>query len=225
MTARERWSQGLQWGGCAWLGYIAWQGSVDLYQVHGNPLPCLPGCWYSLLRWLAVLAMLGALALIALGSGWSRAMVGAVIFARLVNNSTNARSYDEITPLVVLGEFLALSPLLPLVLLRVGEPRLVLALLALGRWREALARSGGLRTALIAAAVVSLHRGARAAFASFPDYWPHRVTKALEALGFDPYVWTAYVWTGAMLPVILFALAALATWAIPPRATTTRTSS
>jgi hypothetical protein len=47
-------------------------------------------------------------------------------------------------------------PLLPLVVWRVERPRVVLALLALGRFREARAQSGGVVMAVLAAAAVVL---------------------------------------------------------------------
>jgi hypothetical protein len=173
-----------------------------------------------MLREVVGLAWVAAIALIVAGSGWSRVAVGAGILIQVLAECSGPIRAD-LTPLIALQIFLIVAlPLIPLVVLRVREPRLVVALLALGRWREALARSGGWRTALIAAAVVSLPHGTRAAFASYPESWPHRVNKALAALGCE----NPSLWTGPLLPVILLALAALATWATPRRATT-RTSS
>src|SRR5262249_11247990 len=154
---------------------------ADVYHVPGgNPLPCLPGCWDVPLRWIVALGWFVAMALVAAGSGWSRAAVGAAILAKVVLEGDGfgwTPTFARISPWIIQALLLVALPLIPLVVSRVEEPRVVLALLALGRWREAYARSGGWRTALIAVAVVSIERGARAAFALTPDRWPHRVTK------------------------------------------------
>src|SRR5262249_9596438 len=148
----------------AWLLHVAWQAWANLYKVPpGNPLPCLPGCWYALLREPLAAAWLLVLALIAAGSPWSRVAVGAALLLRVVDECVDGRLLVEFSPPLSVEIALGVSlPLLPLLVLRVNEPRIVVALLARGRWRDALVRSGGLRTALVAAALVSTDRGVRA---------------------------------------------------------------
>jgi hypothetical protein len=215
MTARNQWSQGLQWGACAWLGYVAWHAVLDFYDTPlGWMRDAFPGSWYFALRWFLAPAWLLAIALIAAGSPRSRAVVGVGILAQVVMGcAESGRPFGEFIPHWAMQNFLPMClPLLPLVVLRVEEPRVVLALLALGRWREALARSGGFRTALVAAALVSLNHGAWDVLKRCPDFF----TSLRWSLAHG-----GTAWTGTMLPLILFSLAALATLMTRRRATTT----
>lgn len=190
---------------------------LTYYRPFGETLSLIleqPGLWWTAGECVMPLLWLTALVLVVRGSPRARGVVALAILARAA-----LAWAPEYAPFVsVAREWLhswlpVCLPLLPLVVIRVEEPRVVVALAVLGRWRQALAQSGGWRAGLVALALISLHRGAVAALSS--DHWPHRVTQHLVALD------VPYPWTGAMLPGLLFGVAALATWLFPPRPATT----
>jgi len=140
-------------------------------------------------------------ALIAAGSRWSRPAVAVAIVAQSILGISTGTGYsgEPNTVWFVLKFFLPMCvPLLPLVFLRVERPRVVLALALLGRHREAWARFG-VGVLAVAAFVVSLNRG----------------VLDLIGYGFDgpAMLWairdSGLPWTGYLLPVVLFGVAAL----------------
>ncbi len=151
---------GLQWGACAWLGYVAWHACLDVWRTPlGETLTLLPEHWFIAMHWILAPAWIAAIGLILADSPWSRAFVAAAILMRVVVGAAHAASYGGVPdPAFTAGFFVPMClPLLPLVLMRVEEPRVALALAALGRWREAAARSGGVRALLVAVAVLSVN--------------------------------------------------------------------
>jgi len=153
MKTRNPWLLGLQWGAWAWLGYINVLTLGGLLVVGymsytGHEPPPWANHWSSVSEGLPQdAAWIVSFALIAAGSRWARLAVAVAIAGQCaVSLGWWGRGWVPMC-----------APLLPLVVLRLEEPRVVLALLALGRWREALARSGGVRAALVAAGVVSLN--------------------------------------------------------------------
>jgi hypothetical protein len=147
MTARNQWSQGLQWGACAWLGYVAWHAVLDCYDTSpGWVLDVLPGRWYLALYWFLAPAWLLAIALIAAGSSRSRAVVGVAILTRVVMGcAESGRPFGEFIPHWAMQNFLPMClPLFPLVVLRVEEPRVGRAH-ALPRFLHELALEPGAR--------------------------------------------------------------------------------
>lgn len=152
MTARNKVILGLQWGGCAWLAYLAAKMLKSLVELTillplGVEIP-----WAA--RWGAIYqghlhaaSWLVALALIAAGSRWARPAMVATLAWHFALNWGWGWGW---IPMCV--------PLLPLVVWRVEEPRVVLAMLALGRWREAAARSGGVMVVAVAVATVATNR-------------------------------------------------------------------
>jgi hypothetical protein len=144
MNPRNQAMLGLQWGACAWLVYVVFQ-SVRA------------GLWPMAALWIA------SCALIAARSRWARAVVALGILAQVLIGLTEGARLAGLPGVSgSLAFWLSFSlpmcaPLVPLVLWRVEEPRIVVGLLALGRWREARARSGRL-IVLSAAAVVLCNR-------------------------------------------------------------------
>ena len=136
MDTKQKLRLGLQWGALAWLGYV----TVRSVLIGSSPV---------LFAWML------AGVLLATGSRWARAAVVLGILVQLTHGALEAVKYltpgdlgDVPTKDVVRaalshsGVALCLG-LLPLVAWRLERPRLVLALLALGRFRDAWARSGG----------------------------------------------------------------------------------
>jgi hypothetical protein len=206
MTARNQWSQGLQWGACAWLCYVV------LRELGGelSQLLAREGSPWTLPRWMcgwgygwhvaAVWAV--ALSLIIVGSRWSRVAVAAAISMQALVAVRSASSYagEPDSVWFVLRFFLPMCvPLLPLLVLRVEQPRVALALAALGRWSEARVRFGGIGVLAVAIAVISLNRGALDLLGYGLD--PAAVLQVIHDRGLP--------WTGYLLPVVLFGLAAL----------------
>jgi hypothetical protein len=214
MTARNQWSQGLQWGAFAWLGYIvlrALGGEVQRLLVVTQTLSNVPDwmCDPSW-GWQVATAWVAALVLVAAGSRWARLAVGAAMVLHAVVAGGEAVHCDRV--LFVLTRFLPMSvPLLPLLVLRVERPRVVLALAALGRWREARARFGGVGVLAVAAALVSLNH------ASWDMLGAVGMVCSLEP---EPYAALGILWAG-VLPVTLFAWAWLVVWATSRRAAAT----
>jgi hypothetical protein len=163
MNNLTRWSVGLQWGACAWLAYVAFRASTAAIAPLFHLLPSSsPGFWPSAVAWLMAPVWIAALVSVCCGVGWSRIAVGVAICAQVVVGTTEAAGYGGPLGLpFALRFFGPMSlPLLPLVVLRAAEPRAVLVSLAGGWWREALGRFGGLRTSVVAVALISLNRGA-----------------------------------------------------------------
>jgi hypothetical protein len=120
MSASRQWSQGLQWGACAWLAYVA--GRAAIRAVH--------------------------------------APIGAHVVLAVAGYAFAAEYGGPPSVAFALMFFVPMSlPLLPLVVLPV-PPRIFLALIGLGGWREARSRLGGVGPLLVAVALVTLNRGA-----------------------------------------------------------------
>lgn len=178
MTARQQWSQGLQWGACAWLCYVIAHTVLDLVDPAWRDNPqgwTLPrfhletgwpaGSWLTAALWLAAAVMVAA------GARRARPAVAAAILAQtalgLLEASHNPPGADAPLGLysqvaLALGLFLPVClPALPLAFLRVERPRTVVSLLAKGRWHDAWSRSGGPGVLMVALAVLWLHVGLR----------------------------------------------------------------
>ena len=95
-------------------------------------------------------------------------------------------------------------PLLPLVVLPAMAPRRVLASIGEGRWRDAKGRLGGLRTGLVAVALISLNHGA---YGFLLDVHQGAGVKALAA------------WGGPALLVALAGLVLRGRWERPSSST------
>src|SRR4051812_7326833 len=130
MKTRNPWVLGLQWGAWAWLGYIALEMCLYFAQSYSLAwrrefLPIWMNDWiaYDHGQVLAATWMV-AFALVTSGSRWARAAVAIAIVGQAAQRC-GLRSWLPMC-----------APLLPLAVLRAEEPRVVLALLALGRRRE-----------------------------------------------------------------------------------------
>ncbi len=150
MDAQERFRLALQWGALAWLGYVA----VQTARLGSCPM---------------VFAWMLACALLAAGSPWARGAVAVAILAQLAHGAFEAVKYltpgdisqlptSYIVRAALLHSGIALClGMLPLVAWRAERPRVVLALLAVGRVRDAWARSGGGLALLAAVPVIGLN--------------------------------------------------------------------
>lgn len=121
-----------------------------------------PSVWPSAFAWIMAPAWIAALVCVCRGSRWSRGLVAAAICAQLVVGMSEAAGYGSTPDLsFALRFFGPMSlPLIPLVVLPAAEPQRVLALLAKGRWRDALGRLGGVRAGLVALALIALNHAA-----------------------------------------------------------------
>jgi hypothetical protein len=161
MNTRSQWSSGLQWGACAWLGYLTW--TACAYVVCSALERSLASTFavgdvLDLLTWPIAVLYLVLLALVAAGSRWARPVAALTILGRIALGFAEGRHYGGVPSFAFTMRFaMPALPLLPLALLRVEAPRVVLALLAHRRWREAALRFGGAVPVLVAAGVVSLN--------------------------------------------------------------------
>ena len=150
MNTKQSFRLGLQWGALAWLGYIAVQSVRE-----SSPL---------MFAWAAALGVL------ACSSRWGRGVVALGIFAQLACGLVEAaRIYPPEVFADISVHRLAMSwlwrsgvalclPLVPLVAWRAEPLRVTVALLAMGRWRDAWTRSGGTVALLAAAPVIAINR-------------------------------------------------------------------
>jgi hypothetical protein len=162
---KDQWTKGLQWGGVAWLTWIA-ASSVAMvirYAHHGVHVPFL----LPALAWPLALALtwtrwsrLG----IALGIA-VQVYAGAILEAPIVQRvdyqmgEVMTQSYLDLEPL--LSSFLPRClPLLPLLFMAPIRPRYAAALALVGRWRDATRELAGVRWMLVAAGVLALHLAA-----------------------------------------------------------------
>jgi hypothetical protein len=178
MRARAQWSLGLQWGGCAWLVYVVFHTVLDLvYPTWRSD----PDAWSWLHfhletgwpagSWLVAALWLLAVGMVAAGAGRARSAVVVAIVAQTALGLHEAVSHPadmQVLPFpeskvaLVLGLFVPVClPALPLAFLRVTRPRLAIAQLALGRWREAREQAGGVGVLMVTIAVLCLHVGLR----------------------------------------------------------------
>jgi hypothetical protein len=186
MNTRNQWTHGLQWGACAWLGYIIAR-TLPTAVKYGDPLQVsMAGAWFV------------SAALFLVGARWARGALGVAMLAQALYGTVTAIHFAD-TPDVpfVLRYFLPMSlPLLPLLWLGAERPRVVLAMIALGRWRDAGRELGGGRawvTVLVAVGLVSINHAT----------WD--VLFDLDRGSVDPL--------SLLLPAVLFAIAAAATLA------------
>jgi hypothetical protein len=157
MTIREQWSQGLQWGGCAWIGYRV---ALSVYEV------AVRWRWAPFARALQPIGPVAALWLVALlfiaaGSRWARLAVAAAILGQVafgLREGAERWSADFPLAWVLIPIVPVCVPALPLAFVRVESPRVVVALVVLGRWREAAARVGSVVPVLVAAGVFAGNR-------------------------------------------------------------------
>lgn len=173
MDTRKQCIQGLEWGACAWLGWVAW---TDVRTAWHSAFDAQ--CSLLAAVWLAALALTW--------TRWSRVGVAVALVVQAVVGTMIAMSDEgEVHLWWVLTFWLPMSlPLLPLLFMEPERPRLTLALLAVGRWRDAIAQLRGWRWLFVAAGVVLLNRAGWATFG-------HQ----------QPYIWV-------LIPILLFALAA-----------------
>jgi len=172
VSTRNQWIQGLQWGACAWLGWVAWSALLHAWHCSIAPTP------YFLISvaWLAERSLLAAVWLAALALTWTRwSRVGVVIalVVQAVAGTVDAAGYEgELHVAWALTFWLPMSlPLLPLLFMEPDRPRLTLALLAVGRWRDAVAQLAGFRWLFVAAGVVLLNRAGLDVLRGWVDSW------------------------------------------------------
>jgi hypothetical protein len=145
---KEQWIKGLQWGGLAWLAWVALRSSVAAF--HGWPL---------------IVAVVWFVGFTLAWTRWSRAAIAVAILAQAVAGTAQATTYaGEMHLPWALTFWLPMSlPLLPLLVLKAEQPRQTVALAVLGRWQEALRSLSGWRWIAVAAGVVALNRAGWAA--------------------------------------------------------------
>jgi hypothetical protein len=186
MSIRNQWIQGLQWGGGAWLVWVA--GGAFLHASHCSLAP-EPYFFVSVasLAQRSALAAVWIAALALTWTRWSRAGVAVAVVVQGVLGTIEAARYPgEMHLGWALTFWLPMSlPVLPLLFMEPERPRLTLALLAVGRWRDAIAQLSGWRWLGVAAAVVLLNR---AGWVILVGYW-------------------GYGWV--LIPALLFTLAAI----------------
>src|SRR4051794_194602 len=103
MNTRNQWTQGLQWGACAWLGWVAWSD--------------LGIAWHSafISQW-TLLAAVWVAALALTWTRWSRVGVAVALVVQVVVGTVRAAGYEgEMHLAWALSFWLPMSlPLLPL---------------------------------------------------------------------------------------------------------------
>jgi hypothetical protein len=159
---KDQWKQGLQWGGVAWLAYVAGcslttayhSAHYDLYLPHLLPAAA----------WLAALSLTW--------TPWSRAGVGVAVVVQIGAGVAEATHLHEDTlawlPLVL--------PVLPLVILAPERPRLIAALALVGRWRDAGRMLAGWRWIVVAMGTFLLARSGERAL----HWWAYDVRGTLH---------------------------------------------
>jgi hypothetical protein len=210
---KEQWTKGLQWGGIAWLGWIAASSLATALRTahYGVYLPHL------------IPAAAWSLALALTWTRWSRVGVAGAVAAQVVSGAVltdihsyyqfcsvddgPVRSYLDLQPL--LSSFVPMIlPVLPLLFLIPERPRLTVALALVGRFRDAARSLAGFRWLLVAAGVVLLARSGLEAL----DWWR-----------FDdegvPYFRMGAVVVAFVPQAVLFALAAIPRLRWPARST------
>lgn len=163
---KEQWKQGLQWGGVAWLAWLALSSSTAFatdYADNGFYLSAmLPAVGWSLAlalgwtRWSRLGIALGMAAQVYAGVFVYPPIVARVDYQM---GEVMTESYLNLEPL--LSSFLPRClPLVPLLIMAPTRPRYTAALALLGRWTEAARELTGLRWILVAAGVLVLHSAA-----------------------------------------------------------------
>jgi hypothetical protein len=186
MSIRNQWLQGLQWGGCAWLGWVAWSSvrRASHCSLYLGPDFLISLAWFAY-GWLLAAVWLAALLLT--WTRWSRAGVAVVIAVQAVVGSIGAAMHNDFWWSMTVWIPMSL-PVIPLLFMKPERPRLTFALLMVGRWRDAVAELKGWRWLLVAVGTVLLNR-----FGWF-------------VLGTYYFVSPVPVW---LLPPLLFLLAAI----------------
>jgi hypothetical protein len=167
VNTRNQWIQGLEWGACAWLGWVAWNSVLRASHCSLYPGSDFLGSlgWFTQ-RWL--LAAVWVAALLLTWTRWSRGGVALAIVAQAVLGSIDGATFG--------GEFWWWSPtfwipmslpVLPLLFMEPARPRLTLSLLMVGRWRDAVAELKGWRWLFVAAGTVLQNRVGWRAFTWF----------------------------------------------------------
>jgi hypothetical protein len=186
MSIRNEWRQGLQWGGCAWLGWVAWSSFLHAWHCPLFPGPdFLPSLgWFTYTR---LLAAVWIAALLLSWTRWSRAGVAVAIAMQAIVGSIGAAMKFDLWWSITVWIPMSL-PVIPLIFMEPERPRLTLALLMVGRWRDACAQLKGWRWLLVAVGTALLNRVG----------W--------SMLGTYYFVSPVPVW---LLPPLLFLLAAI----------------
>src|SRR5262245_41868486 len=100
MSIRNQWIQGLQWGACAWLAWVAWSSLLNAWRCPLH-LEDWEGFLVSLAwctqRWLLAAAWIAALALT--WTRWSRGGVAGAIVVQALLGTAAAAHYGGPMPL------------------------------------------------------------------------------------------------------------------------------
>jgi hypothetical protein len=162
MNTKLKFRLGLQWGALAWLGYVVIQSVRDALPMAA-PWIVVRDSLPKAALWIL------ACALLAVGSRWARAAVAFGILGQLAFGLHEAawlyppETWTQLGVATVVRSALHCSGvalclgMVPLVAWPLEGPRVVLALLALGRFREAWARSGGAVALMAAVPIVALN--------------------------------------------------------------------
>jgi hypothetical protein len=161
-SMKERWSKGLQWGAVAWLAHIVGRQvyllSLDArYALRDAHYSVPPSEFFAAAAWLV--------ALLLLWTRWSRAAVGLAIGTWALQSATACAVFPDAHLAVRAWAFqlTTILPLLPLLVLEPERPRLTVALVLVGRWRDARRELAGWRWVAIAAGLYLLERSANRA--------------------------------------------------------------
>jgi hypothetical protein len=204
MSKRNPWWLGLQWGALLWLPYVTFVACRDCSYTGLSDIVELwaLGDWWPASYWLFAPGWLAVIVLLATGSRWTRPVVAVLMCAHFTVDFARA-SHATASCIQTLGIPCEVSspwreavplflPLLPLAVLRVERPRVVLALAALGRVREARARFGGVGTLLVAAVLLSTHSGAELYMREAANLFEASIpTLALATLATIVTLWTS----------------------------------
>ncbi len=200
---REQWSKGLQWGGVAWLAWVAASSVAHVVRYSSNgvytPFLLMAVGWTFALaltwtRWSTQGVAVGILIQI---------YAGAILEAPIVQREdymfrgVMTESFLNLEPL--LSSFLPRClPLVPLLILAPERPRYAAALALVGRFRDAARELSGVRWMLVAVGVLAL---------------PFAAPEALQWWGINVEGRVYFQWVGiagALAPcAVLFGLAAV----------------
>jgi hypothetical protein len=159
---KDEWRKGLQWGSVAWLAHIfvrhAYSLAIDagysLREAHHTvpPSEIIPTAAWGL-----------AFALI--WTRWSRIAAGAAIGLWALQSALACTVFPSAHEAVRAWAFglPMVLPLLPVLAIPPERPRLTLALILVGRWRDAIRELAGWRWIAVAAGIYLLDRSANAA--------------------------------------------------------------
>ena len=153
METKLQFKQGLQWGGAAWLAYLAISSTGHLRAVNPLFLPYL------------IPALAWPLAFMLAWTRWARLALAVAVVAQVCAAVAMTAHMGDLR--VTLSAFMPLClPVLPLLFMGPERPRLTVALAVVGRWRDAARTLAGWRWLLVVVGVLLLERSGWAALSS-----------------------------------------------------------